>query len=253
MEKKRNKAWRFLAAVAFCLLSIAGCDLCPEPISRYNLGQVYVGTVAETPQVCWRNHSENALEVVAVTTDGLPFAVKPASFQSVVLQSGSCTPYFTFTFTPAQEGAFSSEATPQLISGAGTVQAFEMSGTGVYRIAGGWLIIGGGDIKAGQALDFGSVVFRERESVASQRHFELFNAGDKPMQLDVVWSKGKQGFKVVNPSPPITVPKFKRAKVTIEFIPPGVDTFTDGVTFVDRTNSKNKAGTAVRGKGVRGE
>lgn len=253
MEKKRNQVWMFLAIVAFCLLSTAGCDLCPEPISRYNFGQVYVGTVAETPQVCWRNHSKDALELVAVTTDGLPFAVKPASFQSVILQSGSCSPYFTFTFTPVQEGTFSSEATPQLISGAGTIQAFEMSGAGVYRIAEGGLIIGGGDIKTGQALDFGSVVFSERESAGSQRQFELFNAGDKPMQLDVVWSKGNQGFKVVTPSPPIAIPKLKRAKVTIEFIPPGVDTFTDGVTFVDRANSQNKAGTAVIGKGVRGE
>lgn len=256
MEKKRNVGKLLPVLVAFCLLLVSGCDLCPEPISRHNFGKVYVGTTADSPQVRWRNHGKNALEVASVIV--IPpvgtFAIKsPRPLRSFVLQSGDCSEYFTFTFTPTQKGVASGEANPQLISGKGTVQALELSGTGVCQIAEGVLIIGGGHMKAGQVLDFGSVVFRERGGATSQRRFNLVNATNQQIQLDVVWSKGSQGFSVVQPVGQITVPALNRRGVTLQFSPPGVGVFTGGVTFIDRANRQNKAGTAVVGKGTRAE
>jgi hypothetical protein len=250
MGKKLSVGWGFLAIVAFYLLLSSGCALRPEPINQHNFGKVYIGTTAETQQVCWRNHSKDALDVVGILvfpTNG-PFAIKPFPFHSFVLQSGSCSQYFTFTFTPTRAGTTAGEAVPQIIQGAEKVQAYGLSGTGVYQIAGGVLIISGDHMKRNRILDFGSIVFPK--GAASQRQFKLVNKGNKPVQLDVVWSKGKQGFSVVQPAGLITVPAHGRVGVTLQFTPPRLGTFTDGVTFVDRAKVWNKAGTAVGGKGI---
>ncbi|MDD5064415.1 MAG: choice-of-anchor D domain-containing protein [Phycisphaerae bacterium] len=251
MKKKPGMEWRLLAVVVFCLLVVSGCDLCPEPITRHDFGNVYVGTTAETPQVCWRNHSKNALEVVGIPLSplGEPFDMNLGRpFQSFIVQNGNCSPYYTFTFTPVRAGTVTGEAMPQLISGEGRPQALELSGVGVYQIAVGGLIIGGGHINAGDALDFGSVIFPR--GAASQRRFNLVNMTNQQMQVNAVWSKGSQGFSVVQPAGPITVPPLGRVQVTLQFAPPAVGIFTDGVTFVDQANAQNMAGTAVRGEGV---
>lgn len=251
MEEKHHSLGQSLqVTVAFCLL-VSGCALRPEPISQYNFGEVYVGTAAESPQVRWKNHSDNPLEVVAlpVSPIGGAFNMKTSQpFQSFILQSGDSSKYFTFTFTPTQAGAVSGEAVPQIISGKGKAQSLGLSGTGVYQTAGGGLVIGGGNMKTGEFLDFGYIVFPGGSP--RQRRFNLVNATNQQMVVDVVWTKGSQGFSVLKPSPPITVPALGRVKVTLQFAPPGVGTFTDGVTFADRANAKNKAGTAVQGKGV---
>lgn len=251
MKRKRSIEQLLMVLVVFCLLVVSGCNLCPEPITRHDFGNVYIGTTVETPQVCWRNSSRNALEVVGIPLSPLggPFDMNLGRpFQSFIVQDGNCSPYYTFTFTPVQAGTVTGEAMPQLISGEGRPQPLELSGTGVYQIAAGGLIIGGGNINAGDALDFGSVIFPG--GIASQRRFNLVNMTNQQVQVNAVWTKGSQGFSVVQPAAPITIPPLGRVRVTLQFVPPAVGVFADGVTFVDQANAQNMAGTAVRGEGV---
>lgn len=254
MKKKDNMGKSLSVLAVVCLLLASGCALRPEPISKHNFGEVYVGTTAESPQVSWSNVSKNPLEVVGllVLPMGGSFDMKATQpFQSFILQSGSSSKNFTFTFTPTQTGSASGDAVPQLVGSKARVQGLGLSGTGVYQIAKGGMAIGGGHMQAGQFLDFGSTVFPT--GPPRRRRFNLINATKQRIQVDVIWSKGKQGFSVFQPTGPIIIPALGRVAVTLQFSPPGIGTFTDGVTFVDQANPKNKAGTAMQGKGTRAE
>lgn len=251
MKEKCRVRWWVLVVVPFSLLLVAGCALRPEPISKHDFGEVYVGTTAGSSPVRWRNHGSGALEVVGLLVLPLGGAFNLQStqpFQSFVLQSGSASNDFTFTFAPTAAGAVSGEAIPQLIRGKGTVQALELEGTGVYQVARGGLVIGGGQMTTGQVLDFGSVLVPG--GAPSQRRFNLINIGNQPVQVNIVWSDGNKGFSVVKPPAPITVPARDRVRVTLQFAPSAVGKFADGVTFVDVASAQNKAGTAVQGEGI---
>ena len=252
MKNKNAFRWLSKSFIIVMALFFAGCHaLQPQPVDKHDFGKILVGTTATSGAVQWKNISSGPQDVVGLLVSPLgsnPFNYTPQPFTFFTLQSNGISTNFTFTFTPTQSGTFSAAATPQIISGGGTSKALQLEGVGIFQAVNGGLSIGGGQLVLDQALDFGSVLVPG--GAPSERHFSLANVTAAPIQANVSWSAGNQGFSLVSPTAPITVPPHSRVTVKLRFIPPAVGTFTEVITFTDAASGANWSATTLKGTGI---
>ncbi len=245
------RGWlRCLSSILAMLVATACTVLEPAP-ATHDFGQVFVGQSASTPQVSWRNVSNQTHSVIGqfALPLGGPFALsRAAPFTAFNLAPNATTPAVTFTFSPAAAGMASGQGTTQIDDVGVRVQPLELQGTGVVLVNAGSLAILGGNVRPNQVLDFGSVVVPRGRPTS--RAFELTNLGPQAMQVQVQFVQNNQGFSVLRPAVPINVPSRRMVRVELRFTPPALGDFADVVRFVDANNAANNSAIAVVGKGV---
>ena len=255
------KLSKICSLVCLVVLSLTGCFpakqvqvsvVNPQPASSYAFGRVYVGTTASSSTYHWKNNSSATINTSALIPLPLggPFGFTPA-FQGQTVNSGQSTMGFTFTFTPTAAGEVTGSAALGIQEIQYTVKAVELKGTGVFQVVGGNISIGSGHLVAGQVLDFGDVMVPGGSPVVKE--FKIYNLlGNQPIILNANWSSGGSGFSIINPLP-LTIPARGRVTVKLQFAPPAVGEYNDGVTFHDANLFPvHFGGTAVKGRGVSG-
>jgi len=244
---------RMLLLALFLPGSAAGCAtvLTPAP-ATVNFGSVYVGIPsAPSAPVKWKSSAAATLSIEAIDTDPKPPFSLAAPFTSLNLPTGVETPAYTFRFTPQTVGAANGTAVPlsTSITFPDTAQPVALAGTGAAQLSGGSLAVTGGNLTAGQVLDFGAVT--TPGGAPAVRTFTITNNGPTAITVNAArWSVDGLGFSATAPTGPFLVPAGQSVNVTLEFVPSAVGDFADAVTFVDAANPANHAGTAVKGKGV---
>lgn len=255
MRNDRQDLWGGVSKLlsigsAACL---AGCVVLSPTPATHNFGSVLVGTTATSPPVTWTNNSARAVTVDGlVTTPSPPFArVAAGPFTSVSVPVGGATPPSSFTFSPTAVGAATGDATPQStgIVLPDTAQQVVLSGTGVVQLTAGALAIAGGNLTAGQILDFGRVIVPGGPAVT--RTFNVTNNGAASLTLNGGFTVGGQGFRITSPTLPITIQPGTTQAVSISFAPSQIGVALDAVVFSDSTGA-NQAGTTVSGEGIPG-
>lgn len=243
----------FLFILLFLATWVVGCagnaNLVPAPTvtNPFDFGDVYVGTTATTT-VNWTNNGTDPGELlgVHVNTERAFTYSGPTPFQAVIINPGQASPNVNINFTPGRTGAHRGRGSP--IFTGGTTTSIGLRGNGIAQKAVGALSVTGGNITAGQVLDFGNVLVGGNTT----RTFNIANNSPNAINVSVNWSSGNQGFVVTTPAGGFNVPANGNVTVTITFTPTAVGTFTDAVTFSD-AGGTNLAGTAVQGNGIREE
>lgn len=245
---------RLVLAAALALTLVLACRptqvLTPSRTS-HSFGSVYVGTTATSPAVTWKNVGLQTVSTNSLlpTPIGGPFTASPA-FTGQTLTPGQSSTAFTFTFAPTAAGQVRGSAALGIRQTQHQVQPVELDGFGIIQIAGGSIGIGGGDLVADEILDFGDVVVPGGPPV--DKRFNLYNRiGNQPVRLESLWFAGGDGFSIVSPAFPVTIPAQGRVPVTIRFNPTAVGEYADGITFQQNVLiPTHYGGTAVKGRGV---
>ncbi len=239
------------SSLAVLVLAASGCTVLVPAPATHDFGQVFVGQSASSPQVSWRNVSNQAYDVIGQfpLPLGGPFALpRAAPFTAFNLAPNATTPPVTFTFAPTAAGRVTGQGTTQIDATGVQVQPLELQGTGVVLVNAGDLAIIGGNVKPGKVLGFGSVVVPGGRPTT--RAFELINLGQQAIRVQVQFVQNNQGFSVLRPALPINIPSRRTVRVELRFMPPAVGDFADVVRFVDANNAANNAAIAVVGRGV---
>ncbi|MDO8137581.1 MAG: choice-of-anchor D domain-containing protein [Candidatus Brocadiales bacterium] len=243
----------FLFVLLLLVTWMAGCappgnaNLVPAN-ATLDFGDVYVGTTKQDT-ISWTNNGTDPGEIVglAVNTEKA-FTYGGPAFQAMIINPGQSTPNYLINFSPSRTGGHSGRASPGFTGGTHT--SIRLRGNGVTQKAVGALSVTGGDMVAGQALDFGNVLVGGNAT----RTFNIQNNSPNAIAVNASWSGGNRGFTVTAPGNSFNVPAATATTpgsvaVTITFAPPAVGTFTDAVTFSDASGA-NLAGTVVTGRGV---
>ena len=238
-------------SVALLVFAATGCTVLVPTPANHDFGQVFVGQSASSPQASWRNVSNQTYNVIGQfpLPLGGPFALpRAAPFTAFNLAPNATTPPVTFTFSPTATGLATGQGTTQITATGVQVQPLELRGTGVVLVNQGDLAIIGGNVRAGEVLNFGSVAVPGGRPTT--RAFELFNLGQQAIRVRVQFVQNNQGFSVLRPALPINLPSRRSVRVELRFAPPAVGDFADVVQFVDANNAANSAAIAVVGRGV---
>ncbi|MDI6759374.1 MAG: choice-of-anchor D domain-containing protein [Candidatus Brocadiaceae bacterium] len=244
----------FLFVLLLLATWVVGCapgnaNLVPAPTitDPFIFGDVYVGTT-KSGTISWVNNGTDPADMIAVhvNTERAFTASVTTISPSVVINPGQTSPNVNINFTPTRTGPHRGRASPIFTGGPPT--SIGLRGNGVAQKALGALSVAGGNVVAGQVLDFGNVLVGRNAT----RTFNIQNSSANAITVNVSWSAGTQGFSVTAPAGGINVPANGSVTVTITFTPAAVGTFTDAGTFSD-AGGTNLAGTAVKGNGIREE
>lgn len=219
----------------------------PSP-ATLDYGRVYVGTTKGLFSTTrWKNTSSAAITIngIGVVPTGSPFSVGLTQpFTPITLNPDEETPSIRFNFSPTAAGPASAEG--MLVQAAGAARNVALTGEGVFQISDGGFEVGDRALVAGQALDFGDVPFPGGRSL---REFRLTNRTNEMIGVLSYFSDGKQGFKLVAPTPPFVLAASESVVIAVLFSPPDTGSFSDAITFYDPTRTR-QAGTALKGRGV---
>jgi len=227
----------------------AGCppsgkvDPTPDPL---DFGDVYVGQGA-SGTATWTNNGTAAATISAVSAQpNPPFAVSGA-FATQTVNAGAAAAPVTYSFSPQATGRATGSS--KLIVTGVRGSKLTLQGNGVFQKASATLSVTGGNLVAGQALDFGKVTVGATKTLT----FNVSNTDpNKQVILQAKWTAGNQPFSVTVPVGNVVVAAAATTTVTISFTPPAVASYTDIVEFVDIAGASNFAGTVVKGEGIQG-
>ncbi len=243
---KRQGKWVILFSL---VVFVVGCPLSgkvdptPDPL---DFGDVYVGQSA-SGTATWTNNGTAAATIAGVGAQpSPPFAVGGA-FVTQTINVGAAAAPVSYSFSPTAVGRAtgSSKLVVTGVKGA----KLTLQGNGVFQKGSSTLSVTGGNLVAGQALDFGKVPVGATKTLT----FNVTNADpNKQVTLTVKWPAGNQPFSVTVPVGNVVVAAAGTTTVTISFTPPAVASYTDIVEFIDAAGATNFAGTVVKGEGIQG-
>ncbi len=235
--------------IVFLALFATGCppsgkvDPTPDPL---DFGDVYVGQSA-SGSATWTNNGTVAATIAAVSAQPTPPFAVGGAFAMQTINPGAAAAAVSYTFSPQAAGkaAGSSKLAVTGVKGS----KLTLQGNGVFQKASSTLSLTGGNLVAGQALDFGKVPVGATKTLT----FDVKNTDpNKKVTLQVKWTAGNQPFAVTAPVGNVVVAAAGTTTVTISFTPPAVASYTDIVEFIDVVGASNFAGTVVKGEGIKG-
>jgi hypothetical protein len=247
--------------LVFLAGAIAGCSYTPPPDGlltvtdqSYDFGKVLVGDSTTTSgRPDWKNTGRGVVRINGLTMAGDTGAIEQiAPFFPLFVNPGNLTWSIFFSFKPGEARRYTVQASP---FGVGpnnrpvAADSTELTGTGVFQVAGGDLSLGGGYVQPGKALDFGNVVVK----TSAYRTLTIANSGAGDIAATAHWAQQNQPFTVSMSSggPPVrdvTVPAGGSVTVIMTFTPPAAQEYVNALVF--RSVGNDLAGITVVGKGV---
>jgi len=246
---KKMLKWQGRLAVLFSLaMFVSGCppsgkvDPTPDPL---DFGDVYVGQSA-SGTVTWTNNGTAAATISAIGAQPSPPFGVGGAFATQTINPGAAAAAVSYSFSPQAVGkaAGSSKLVVTGVKGS----KLTLQGNGVFQKGSSTLSVTGGNLVAGQALDFGKVLVGATKTLT----FDGKNTDpNKKVTLQVKWIAGNQPFSMTAPVGNVVVAAAGTTTVTISFTPPAVASYTDIIEFIDAAGASNFAGTVVKGEGIK--
>ena len=238
-----SSLFSLVAFVAGCVPPSGKVDATPSPL---DFGDVYVGQ-SGSGTATWTNNGTTIATVLGVSAQANPTFTVSGAFAAQTVNPGASTAAVSYTFSPQAAGKAAGSSKLGVTGAKGST--LTLQGNGVFQKGSPTLSVTGGDLVAGQALDFGKVVVGATKTL----NFNVTNADPKKnITLQVKWLAGNQPFSVSAPVGNVVVNAAGSTNVTVSFTPPAVASYTDIVEFVDVAGASNFAGTIVKGDGVKG-
>ena len=232
-----------LVFVAGCVPPSGKVDATPNPL---DFGDVYVGQTG-TDTATWTNNGTTVATIIGISAQANPTFAVSGAFAGQTVNPGGSTAAISYTFSPQAAGKAAGSSKLGVTGAKGST--LTLQGNGVFQKGNSILSVTGGDLVAGQALDFGKVVV----GVTKTLKFNVTNADPKKnITLQVKWLAGNQPFSVSAPVGNVVVNAAGTTNVSISFTPPAVASYTDIVEFIDVAGATNFGGTVVKGDGVKG-